>query len=325
MSGQWQFARHWLSLRWRKRVVNPLARRLYRDIDQGTAKSVLVAGAGRSGTTWLAAIVGAARPARLMFEPFHPLSVRDFRQFNYFQYMRPDEENADLLAFSLKVFTGDIRHPWIDRYVEHLTPRFRIVKEIRANLFLKWIHDRFPEVPLLFVIRHPCAVVLSRLNLEWATDADIEYFLAQPKLIEDFLSDKLALIKNAQSDEAKHAIVWCISNLVPIRQFEGQELPTVFYEHLCVQPEIEIPKIMAAIKQELSEAVWRRVAEPSKTTIRSSAVMRGEDRITPWQRELTTDQIDTILSIVRAFNLDFLYGQSALPLATALSGSRPAE
>jgi hypothetical protein len=74
-------------------------------------------------------------------------------------------------SFARKVFTGEIRNRWIDRQNERIYSRYRLIKEIRINLALKWLHDNFPEVPILFLMRHPCAVVASRMELGWATDA----------------------------------------------------------------------------------------------------------------------------------------------------------
>jgi hypothetical protein len=253
-----------------------------------------------------------------MFEPFHPRLVDGFRQFNYFQYMRPNEQNQELQAYCRRVFTGDIRHRWIDCQVEQIFPRYRLVKDIRANLFLKWLHDRFPEVPLLFVMRHPCAVVLSRMQLGWWTDKDIEPFLSQPKLIDDFLADKMEVIGRAKSVEEKHAVVWCISNLVPIRQFYSDLLPVVFYEHLCTQPEQEVLKIFQAIRHEYDDAIFASAKRPSYTAIRTSAVVTGEDKIARWKRELSPKQISNILSVVEDFELVYIYGDSVTPLVAAL-------
>ena len=50
-----------------------------------------------------------------MFEPFHPQKVDAYRHFNYFQYMRPEAENPALRNYCEKIFTGHIRHGWVDR------------------------------------------------------------------------------------------------------------------------------------------------------------------------------------------------------------------
>ena len=248
-----------------------------------------------------------------MFEPFHSRLVSEFGAFHYFHYMRPNETNPALLAYCRRIFTGDIRHRWIDRQVEHLFPQYRLIKEIRANLFLKWINDAFPEVPLLFLVRHPCAVVSSRLQLEWATDADLDSFIRQPTLVEDFLSTKMDVIQSAETAAEKHALIWCIHHLVPFKQFTAASLNVVFYENLFLQPELEIPKLFRAMNQGFDQSVYEHLSIPSVTTTRKNGVS-----IDRWQEELSEKQIDDILRIVEAFGLGDIYGSSPTPLTESL-------
>jgi hypothetical protein len=273
----------------------------------------MIAGTARSGTTWLADIIASQRPCRIMFEPFHSQLVSAFGAFHYFHYMRPTESNPELLSYCRRIFTGDIRHSWIDRQVEHLFPQYRLIKEIRANLFLKWLNDTFPEVPLLLLVRHPCAVVSSRLQLGWATDGDIDSFICQPTLVADFLSTKMDVIHSAKTAAEKHAVIWCIHNLVPFKQFNPTDLNVVFYEDLCLQPELEIPKIFRAINQEFDESVYEHLSIPSVTTSRRNGI-----RIDRWQEELSEKQITGILRIVDAFSLGDIYGNSPTPLTRSL-------
>jgi hypothetical protein len=302
----------------RRRLIRAICSRLYRHAERNAAKSILLAGTARSGTTWVADIIASQVPCRIMFEPFHPRQVAAYRQFHYFQYARPGDGNEDLWSYCRQVFTGTIRQKWIDRQVEHLFPRYRVVKAIRANLFLKWVIDRFPEVKLLFIMRHPCAVVLSRMQLGWATDTDIEPFLAQRELVEDYLAPHMDTIRRASTLEEKHAIIWCISNLVPLSQFGPEGLTVVFYEHLCTQPEIEIPRIFQAIGLSYRDDVFRRINRPSTTAMRTSAVVRGGDKVTRWQQVLLPLQSHRILSVVQEFGLDHIYGDAALPSAMSL-------
>jgi hypothetical protein len=249
-----------------------------------------------------------------MFEPFQSELVDDFRQFEYFHYMRPGVPNRQLYAYCERVFSGAIRHPWIDREVHCLRPRFRVIKEIRANLFLKWINESFPEVPLLLLIRHPCAVVLSRMQLNWRTDEDIAAFLVQSDLVNDFLRDKLDVIRKATTEEEKHAVIWCISNLVPLQQFSQHDLNVVFYEHLCLRPETELPRVFQLIGQDYDAESLRHMDRPSSTSQQTSAVVSGEDKVSHWTKHLTTSQTDRILAVVEKFGLSHLYGDSLTPM-----------
>jgi hypothetical protein len=272
-----------------------------------------VAGTARSGTTWLAALLASGGRCRVLFEPFHTRKVPAYRGFHYFQYMRPGEENDHLLSFAREVMTGGIRNRWIDRHAEVLRPNRRLIKEIRANLLLKWLHDRFPEVPILLILRHPCAVVASRLQLGWATDSDIESFLAQPKLVADFLDRRMDLVRRATTDAEKHALVWCLSYLVPLTQFAPGEVERVYYEDLCLRPEIELPRLYRTLGLSQDEAVLDTADRPSLTSRSRSAVVTGEDRISRWRKLLPARDAEAVISLVESFGLGGLYGDSELP------------
>ena len=152
------------------------------------------------------------------------------------------------------------------------------------------------------------------MKLNWATDNDIAPFLAQNKLVEDFLAGNMDLIEDARSDAEKHAIIWCISNLVPIRQFAEGSISVVFYEELCLQPEHAIPSLFEMIGHSFDDSVFDILDQPSLSSRRYSGAITGEDRVSAWQDCLSREQIKSILTIVEAFGLGHLYGDATLPL-----------
>jgi hypothetical protein len=280
---------------------------------------MVVAGTARSGTTWLGDLIASQLPCRILFEPFNPDLVSDYRNFHYFQYMRPGTEDPEFYSFAQKVFTGKIRNRWIDRQNQRIISKFRLVKEIRVNLALKWLHENFGDVPMLFIIRHPCAVVLSRMELGWATDRDIEPFLLQPQLIDDHLHPYLDLIRSVVSVEEKHAVIWSVSNLLPLRQFDPGELKIVYYENLCIQPDVELSGILESIGHRYKNPPVKIFDQPSQTTRVASAVVSGADKIEGWKKTLDHSQIDSILRVVDGFGLSHLYNDSSLPSGQTIS------
>jgi Sulfotransferase family len=309
-----QFYLNWRYLKLRRRLINAVCKRLYRDTNKDIRKTIMIAGTGRSGTTWLADIIASQIPCRILFEPFHSTMVSEFHQFNYFQYMRPTEPNDILLSYCRKVFTGDIRNNWIDSKVDHIYHTHRVIKDIRTNLFLKWVHNQFPDLPIIFIIRHPCAVVQSLIELKWDPDKDITQFLSQKNLIDDFLADKIDLIKSLEMPEEKHAVIWCILNLVPTIQFEPSMLNMIFYENLCTSPESEVKKVFQTINYPYRESVFEFMQVPSTTTRHFSAIVTGDDKIARWKKKLSVAQIKRILSIVEKFELGHIYDDSDKPL-----------
>ena len=220
-----------------------------------------------------------------------------------------------MAEFCDAVFSGRIRNAWIDQQSRRLRPQWRVIKDVRANLLLGWIAHRYPEVPRLFIVRHPCAVVHSRLQLNWATDEDLAPMLAQADLVADYLSDRIDLIRATRTDAGKHALVWCISNLVPLSQAAESGLSVVFYEHLRDHAEIEIPRIFAAIGQKFQESVFDAMRTPSATSTDPTRARSLATRDTAWQRGLSAAQSSEVRAIVDSFGLGYLYGDSAVPLA----------
>jgi hypothetical protein len=294
-----------------RKLKSLIISRLFQDNVRDSGKSILVTGSARSGTTWLANILASQGKFRIMFEPFNPNLVPEYRKFNYFQYMRPEEYDQDLYEFCNQVFTGKIRNAWIDREIQYLLPQGRVIKCIRSTLMLRWLDIQFPEVPKVFIVRHPCAVVLSRMKLGWATDDDIRHFLSQPKLMSDFLADKLEIIARAKTDEEKHAIIWCITNLVPVQQFVGQKLNLVFYEQMVQNPPETIAKIFQILGLSMNDSVSMTISQPSLTSTASSAILTGKNLTDQWKNELSTPMIDRILSIVNEFGLSHILETSA--------------
>jgi hypothetical protein len=307
------------ALRARKRIISTFCRMLYRDTQEDIKKCIFLAGVARSGTTWIADIIRSQIPCRLIWEPFNPHRVRAFSCFREFKYLRLHDQDPPLSSYVETVMNGRIRNHWVDRELDRIFFDYRLIKDVRANLFLRWLQSKYPEVPLIFIMRHPCAVVLSRMEANWGADEDIQAFLSQDKLIEDFLDDKMHVIKEASTEEEKHAIVWAIQNLVPIWQYKNDVLNVVFYENLCLYPEAEIPKVFQIIGKGYRDSVFEIAEKPSKTSKLTSAVITGEDKVTKWKSRLSNKQISSILRVVEAFGLESVYGESCTPLVEDLA------
>jgi len=267
----------------------------------------MVAGTARSGTTWLAELIASQQPTRIMFEPFDPIHVPDFAPFPQFLYVRPGEHNVELHAFCERLFTGQIRHPRIDKTIDVLRPKARLVKDVRANLLLKWINSQFPDLPLVLILRHPCAVVTSRMELGWATDDDISPMMSQHQLIEDHFQDQVDVIKGARHDEEKHAIIWSMHNAVPLSQFKNGGLTVVKHEDFIADPRSSLKSLCKSIGWTYDDKLDRIYRRPSRTSSRTTALRGGAAANRRWQNSLSSSQIDRVMRVVDAFGLGHLY------------------
>lgn len=284
-------------------------------IDRGQiSDTVFLAGSGRSGTTWLEEILNHDNAFRAMFEPFHARMVDIISNWNYRQYLRPENRGTKFLGPATTILSGAIHHPWIDQYNRQHFPKKRLIKDIRANLLLKWIKANFPEIPIIFLIRHPCAVVNSRMKLGW--DTHLKDFLVQDELVSDFLQPFKSEISSAQEIFDRQIFMWCIENYVPLKQFAPQEIIVTFYENLCLAPEVEAGKIFTFIGLKPSFAIEGIVNRASTESREDSAINSGENLISSWRKSISERQIRRAVDILGLFGLDRIYDEGDLPLVS---------
>ena len=297
------------------RILNAIAHSFYWDYNNDVAKSVLVCGAGRSGTTWLAETINATNEFRYLYEPFNREHVPECRYFAPFQYLRPQEDDARYLGAARAIFSGRIRNAWIDQYNRRIIVRRRLIKDVRSSLMLKWIRNHFPEMPIVFVVRHPCAVAVSRIKLGFRTDRRDEY-CADRKLMADYLLPLSDEVQRADSAFERHIVDWCVSNLVPFSQLQKGDVFLAFYENICAAPEKEFERLYKYLGMAFDGSVLTRLNTPSASTgrkiMRTSRAHSAEQAVDGWRKHVSTENLAFTERITQAFGLYDIYGTSSL-------------
>jgi len=267
--------------------------------------TVFLAGSGRSGTTWLGGLVNHDGGYRQIFEPFHPGKVADFRAFGSKQYLRPGDRREEFLGPARKALTGQLRSGWTDRGGSP-GARWRLVKDIRANLLLGWLAENFPGMPIVLLMRHPCAVVSSRLALGWRDNLDET--MAQGELVEDHLLPVEDHIRAARDPFERHLFLWCIDNYVPLRQFSPGDIRLCFYEDLLLDPEPELQRLFAFLGRDFDGGVLDKLERPSFTSRRGS-----RPSIDGWRDRVGGENVARAGEVLGLFGLDRIYGQGPMP------------
>ena len=215
---------------------------MFIDVNPNPSASVVLAGRGRSGTTWMADLINHNNDYRLIFEPFNPDRVAMCLHFGRRRYIRARSRDPRFLAPVEAILTGRLRSAWSDaRNTRLFLARRRLIKTVRATLFLRWLKSCYPSVPIVLAIRHPCAVISLALRLGW--DPAIPDMLAQEDLVDDFLAPYLDRILGAHDDFERHVFTWCIEHYIVLRQFRAGEIYLLFWENLFDQPEWELEQV----------------------------------------------------------------------------------
>jgi hypothetical protein len=295
-----------------KRVVRPLLNPLFVQTNTDYRNTVLLAGTERSGTTWVSEIINYKREYRYIFEPFWPMKVALWSDLKPHQYLRPDDHKPSILAATDTILSGKIRNEWTDKYHRTFVARQRLVKAVRANLLLKWMHAHFAGMPIILQLRHPCPVARSILGRK-RRPPSFDMFLSQEELMEDYLDPFRAEMEAAETDFEKLIFRWCIETYVPLQQFRQGEIHLAFYENFCVSPESEIDRLFAFLNKSYDERVFKKLARPSPVTRATSAIVAGDSLVDSWKGKMSEEQKHRAIEILGLFGLDGIYAENSMP------------
>lgn len=295
-----------------------------------TGTPLILAGTGRSGTSWLLDVFSLLWQYRPIFEPLHTQQVPEAREFVRL-YLTEEDIHLSLKKLLEKVFWGKPENAWIRwmhmgitmntplprktlQYVYNL-PKYRfwakkrVVKLINGNLLLEWLQKNF-DVNIIFVIRHPCAVVASQKKMGWA--AGLECFTRQEKLVNDYLAPFLPLLNSVKSLTENFMLRWCIENYVPLSQARKGRIKILplFYEDMVMNPVEKLREILGNLQYPAPE-IERFCNKFSKRQ------KPRRESLTKWQKNLSEKEISTILDYAKKFGLSF-YGEGELPDKTKL-------
>lgn len=298
-------------------MINTYVNKIYsysnRYSDIGSENNcIFVAGSGRSGTTWLASILSEIYAYRILFEPFYSLHIQvdGINDFFHHRFIDNGESkyNKDI-EFVLKgKYKMKYRNPLFRTY------KGRIVKDICANLFLHIIHEIMPRLPIIFIVRHPCSVVLSRLkkrewSSEWGLHADI--FNNQKLLIDKFFNGRIYKPQNELED---HIITYCFENFYPLKVLKGCDyIYQIYYESLLLDFENQMTKLVdyieafsnqrAKVKSIKSILGTTSLANPNNLEL---ILQKPIEHVEQWKKSLKGKDIQKILNILDDFELGFV-------------------
>ena len=299
-------------------------------VDRGAdpSSAVFLAGGARSGTTWLSELINCDNAYRYVFEPF---GKKQLGAWWYGTYVRPDDADPQLRALAAEVFSGRFHDPWIDQFNKRLVADRRLVKEVRANLWVAWLRAQFPQVPVIFLLRHPVPTVWSRFKRyfeakdrstfdpdpEKRTEEYLDYLLGQAALVADHLGPMRDAIAQARTVWDQRLFVWCVQNYVPLRQLRRGDAHIVFYENVCMDPVGEMHRLFAFLGRDLDTRALDRVWKPSAMA-RERTMPDPKTLVEGWRRRVPPADVRRAGEILALFGLDAIYTDDPMPDAAGL-------
>jgi hypothetical protein len=275
------------------------------------SETIIIAGSGRSGTSWIQNTLAELIMYQPVFEPLNPNFVYEAKQLLGVEqaskpiitspYLRSDGEYPEWNALLRQALTGNVRNYWTDKKRFSLSPKGYITKFIRANFMLGYISNNF-NPKIIFVMRHPCAVIFSRMRLNW--EVNLQYLLSDPDIVEDYLQPYLLDIKKETDPVGIHAIWWALEQLIALDSLNGRDYFFVHYEDVYLSN-----------YQKFSEIInWLGLKDQQDKLIKQQEKSLEDDseytfRISQWESGLNSDQKEKILWWANRFGIDYYTDQ----------------
>lgn len=289
-----------VAARWRFKSV------AYVDLAPSHRDTVLLLGSARSGTTWVGEVIDRNHDHRVVFEPLRADRVPEARVFANGQYLRREDADPRYVDPMTKILTGRMRNPWADHLNHAVVARRRLVKEIRANLLVPWLVDRFPGMPVVLLVRHPLGVASSRRELGWSDH--LGDALGQPDLVADHLDPEQERFLRGLTDPFARTVAQAgLEMLVALRMSTPQEVLAVTYEGLVTEPRVQAERVLRHVGQEPDAALDAALDRPSHLSRSDSAVNTGADRASAWTSRVDADDRARSLEVLQCLGIGEIY------------------
>jgi hypothetical protein len=312
---------------------------------------ILMIGSPRSGTTWLAKILDTYAGVLYLHEPLHKLrygpinhlidAVRAGRDLG-------DEEQVGFVRQLARMHRACVRPPFFPKRYHSVPPAmlkaawlaagwfrggeglFRklfsaertrncdlLVKEVDFQSRCASLVEAFRPDRVLVVVRHPCAVVCSRLNglrLGVISGHDRDAWLARHHERAEALGYSADRV-SSMSLWGLYALDWLLQNLEYQRIVQDRPgSQTVVFEQFCQRPEAAAVELFQSLGWEPTPATGQFIRTSgggSAVRALSGLVSRRrwyydlhrnpEEAANNWKALMSQEQVDEVLEVTRSF------------------------
>lgn len=285
------------------------------------SEAIFLAGSGRSGTTWLTDVICALPGIQQIFEPLCPLQNTQVRFITGWDksdpymravYLSPKANYPNWQEVWQRILTGRFRNYWTDYARNNYFPDRFLIKEVRANLMLGYIYNQF-RPRIIYIMRHPAAVIHSRLTAPQPWHADVTDLLQQKTLVTDYLQPWVSEIAAETSQLGAHAVWWAVENHVAMQQLQNIPHFFVYYEDLVMQPETVLTTLLPWLGYaKMPPRVEKMLLRPSRMSHATVTYRDKQTRLSHWQQHLSPIDQQQVLLWANRFDL-MMYDETACP------------
>lgn len=288
-------------------------------------ESVLISSEPRSGSTWLMEMIYNVTDTVINWEPLHhkfgivPIHFK----WGDRPLIPEDDTNMEYLTFMKELLRLERYSDWTLKYCsldDALYSEKVLTKCVRANLLLPWLtkNINFNHRPI-YLLRHPVAVALSQIKTFSKSSSMMEEFIIPDWLNNERFEVHFDYISRLTTLIERKVALWCINNLSLLTSTENNRYwQTVYYEHLVLNPKIELINLLKNIHLNYDEKYLDRVdyLKPSLTDFKKDFNTIPIKQLEKWTLNLNKSQVHNLQRIFDYFNINIYSASEILPTLT---------
>jgi len=286
----------------------------YRESSKFThSDNVIIAGSGRSGTTWLAEVLSSRPEYVLVNEPLKNHNSKRVQKIGFTgwgQYIPEDADWPEATRFFHDLFTGQELNP---NYFTNGLPNYHtelfVHKFIRIPFLLPWLCENFNTRKPIYIIRNPYAVISSQLrhvgfgkNKDFRTG--IHDKLPQFQHFNSFYAEWGQYFENLENYTQKLALHWILENKYVLNHpYCGNKWRVISYEEFILDPvdTLEVIKSETEINiDQIDQAILNKGSYAKIDSIPESPI----DQLLKWRNHLSQEQIEDINNLLEEHDFD---------------------
>jgi hypothetical protein len=201
------------------------------------------------------------------------------------------------------------------------------VKFIRANLLLGWLYGQY-KVKIVFIVRHPGAVLESKLRLnaaalsaglkygvsDWDPHMVLNQYLNDEKFCDDVVNsftDQLDF--GTLSDLEVHTFNWCLENVPVLDVADKYNICVSCYEDLIANSESEWSRITDYLGLPLNYDALNIIKPSQQASDDYRKLTTSKEKLCRWMGRFTDTEKQSIDKILKLFNVNIYSAFECMP------------